>query len=869
MNNAIRVGAGIPKQTHHISLEDSDHNILGLIACDMKGIANVQSLARTPIVRTAIKMAQGNTAYSDYELPWTPIAQVDWSGGRGKASFDEDVTRFYDSDRINTIFGRMYLGPQETYACKMINSNYVLPGSVSWKTLMSGDSYVAVSFVSAASYSVAELALYIKRKGTPLGDLVVGIYSDTLGAPGTLLNSVTITKTNIPDVLSQLYHTAITATAINAGSTYWLVAHSSGGTDIDCWNVGVNLAPGTTMISTAGSTWAAASFNMYYRVREANTRYSTRFFQHKRAAYAVRQLASEAPTIWINGDRGQAASNTGQLTKLIDSSKAWTTDKWKGAMVLIVDGPGISEPQPWRTIISNDATTLVVDSAWTVVHTTDTAYIIINTNEWTQLTGHGLTAPITDVLTVNNVVYLAQGDDVVMRHMQWNQTTAVHDWADDGTNKAKKIGASRSDTSGMQVWKGNDKDGGTPRVCSVAVANVVAYGTNLTFGTAIPFNDDGGRITAICEGGDTTKVPWVFREGSIYTISSNMPDEIPLYEIRALMAENNGSCPLRHNVYMFFPLGSGVERYYNANMDDVGLNKDEGLPVLEQGVVASMAGYPGRVIGGVDAGALGYSSILVYNYVGWHNIYTSQWLGQRLTSVQFQVIPGPSLDRLWIALGDEIMWLDFPSLTLYPTSDPNYKYTNEGVLISGWFYAGMFDVIKFYRSIKIFAENLAENSVEIYIDWMMDTDTAWTIGLVPINSASLGAELVFAEDQGLSGKRFKYRMRLQTADNSKTPDIRSVVLDILSRVPVKYSFVAPVRLRDNDVDLMNNPDPIQTAEDKIALLDKWSSGAEVLTMRCSRGAFDNVRVVVDPTSLDNLTEVDEESYVAKISFIQI
>src|SRR3990167_1636606 len=87
--------------THHLSLA-AGGTTLGFILCDGRAIANPRAIVRTPIQRTTLKTSQGNTRYSDFSEPFTPIAQDDWSGGRANEDFDRDQSRFYDSKRLNT-----------------------------------------------------------------------------------------------------------------------------------------------------------------------------------------------------------------------------------------------------------------------------------------------------------------------------------------------------------------------------------------------------------------------------------------------------------------------------------------------------------------------------------------------------------------------------------------------------------------------------------------------------------------------------------------------------------------------------------------------------------------------------------------------
>ncbi len=234
--------------------------------------------------------------------------------------------------------------------------------------------------------------------------------------------------------------------------------------------------------------------------------------------------------------------------------------------------------------------------------------MILGSNKWTEVTGHGLTANVTDILVVNNICYFAQGDAVNIRRMRWydNAGTATYEYANDGTNKATFMCTVRDATNGLEIWKANNLD--ATSLISVAKAAIVAWATNLTFGAVISFLDDYGKITGITEYGPSTKLLWIFREGSVFALSGTKPDEIPLKEMHAAAEYTNGSVFLTHNVYLYFNFGSGLERYYNSLLDDVGPNKDDGLPSDRQGVISCMVGYPGKIFAGTDAGTAGYQA---------------------------------------------------------------------------------------------------------------------------------------------------------------------------------------------------------------------------------------------------------------------
>jgi len=861
----IRVSPNEAQPTHHISLSDQAGNSLGLIAVDSQGNANIRGLSRSPLQRTALKTTSGNMSYSDYDLPWVSSAQTDWSGGRGADIWENDLTRYYDSKRANTYYESITNGPLEVYTTGLRNQNNNLPGSVMWRAIKSTNEYLAVRFAASASYTADAIYLLIRKHGTP-GTLSVELCSDSGTAtptPTTVLQTATITSADITDILSVMHKFTITAQAVSSGVYYWIKAYASEGTDDDHWKIGVNNATGTTKSSTDGNTWAEAAFDLYYRLTDADGTWTSILFQYKGSQYLVKNPATGAPNLYINGDRGAADANTADLTTLVDATKAWVTNQWAGWTVKIVAGTGITENILWRTVISNTATTLTVDSAWTITHDTTTEYIITNGDIWYEVTGHGLTGPVTDVLVVNEIVYFAQGEAIAMRRMQ-HTAANVYQWDADSTNKATYLTTCRSSSEGLEIWRANNA---TPS--SISKATVAAWGVNLSFATAINFKDEHGRITNILEHDNYL---WIMREAMLYYLdtSTTVPAKLPLDEVKTLRGDNNGKATMAHDVYLVFNWGYGLERFYNGALDDIGPNSGEGLPAERQGTVSDLVGYAGRYFASIDAGSTGYSSILV-NAIGgsgssWHEEYRAPVAGQRILDMDFQVTEGNAPDRLWVVVGSDVIWLYQPSMTTKAKRDSNYRYTHETVVESAWITGGLVDLWKFYHSVKLFNENLVEDEIEIEIGYKVDNNATWT-QITELFTTSPTQENDLIDVWGINGKKIRLRWILRTNDSSISPEVKQSVLESIARVPVKYGFTLTFRTKDNDIDLQGNQE-LLLATQRDAIIDTWITEVTPLTMRCTKARYDNKVVYIEP-SPDYPTAEYEESYIDKIVITQI
>lgn len=921
-----KIKPGFPLPTHHISLSDGEKTI-GLIAVDPQFNASPKSIGRGPVQRTALKTTTGETTYSDFNYPWTPTSQSDFSGGRGNADFEKDTARYFDAKRANTVDGKIVHGPLEHYTKGYRNQDFNLPGSLIWSAFYGNRIYLSKQFSASNAYSAINIYLWIRHRGSPGTALTVALCSDNAGSPGNVLQSTTVTTATITDVLSEFYKFVIASQALVQYTTYWIKVYSTGGTIDDHWEVGCSAVAVNSKECSDGATWISSSVDMYYRIADAETEFAPLFFRYKNSVYMLKNVTGAAPTLYINGDRGVADANTAALTTLIDGTKSWATDKFVGDTVWIIGGLGVLEPQRWRKITANNGTTLTLDSTWTITHDTTTEYVIISNNIWTLYAGavHGLTGPVSSVWVINGIAYFAQGESIYMRRMRWTQTAGaeLYEWAADGTNYATYLCSVRNPTSGLsEIWKANN--GSIPSVSSAATVNwatnlvftyseaaattdgskavtalittniqvgmnvsgvgiqpntVVSSITNgtdividknatatgtptLTFDNIVPFKDEWGQITNICEYG-TTKYLWVFREGSIYALVSSKPDEIPLGELHTMMTSENGKAVTPHNVYLYFSWGSGLERYYNSNLDDIGPNRDEGLPTNRQGTISKLVGYPNRLIMSIDAGAAGYSSVLMYNQTGYHEIYRAPVIGQRIRDMIFQTTPGSDCDKLWLSVGSDILWLSFPSLTVDPTKDANMEYTHEVSVESAWIYCNIVDIYKYYQSLKIFAENLVGDAQYLEFDVKFDNDSAWTTLVGDIHTTP-NDEIFINDDWGIVGKRMKWRLRSYTTNKLLTPKSKAVVIETVSRVPVRYSFALNYRIEDLGYDQQGEFESRYSAEDLQKMLDSWAENLIPLTMRSIYSVFDNKRVFIDPIPINPIADA-QEKYVGKLS----
>jgi hypothetical protein len=388
----------------------------------------------------------------------------------------------------------------------------------------------------------------------------------------------------------------------------------------------------------------------------------------------------------------------------------------------------------------------------------------------------------------------------------------------------------------------------------------------------------GERINSIEAYGDERLNPWVFTTGMVYEIQTQNEDAVvamPLREITTLRSETNGVAHTVSDVYLVFNLGQYIEKYYQHNLDDIGVNKDEGLPDTRQGDPTCLLSYPGRIFLSINAGDDGYSTVMLRRQSGWHEIYRAP-LGCAIYDLNIQVIPGLST-RLWISQDNDILWIPLPTNTWNPVNDDNFTYTHEAMLTTGWITAGFMDIPKFFKSVKLYTEDLVDEEQYITCEYqedygMLENCTHWHAAEEVFNTSPF-QEVLLSSDYDVVARRIRFRFKLHTNDNTKTPVIKAIVIEALLRFPVKYSYTFNFRLEDTPEYYAGHKDITMRAEDISAILDEWGDAPTVLTMRCNFSPFDNKKVVIEPTSLKPIelttSNMLYEKHVGQITLLEV
>lgn len=819
----VSVGPLNKRSTHTLRLS-MDGEEIGL---ELDG--GVRGLREIPQTPSTLLFSQGGSKFGDFEPGYSHIESRTWVGGRGQYEFSEDPSRFFDSQNLcSWIDQRLLPAPQWKFATGLRSEDRNLPGNVAWKKLLGAKLYASASFSASASYNADKAYLWIRRLGSP-GTLTVELRSNSAGDPSSVLKSATVTTTTITDVVSvfQVFDWTTTQ-ALVSGTTYHIVIYgATTDNNANHWEVGADVS-GTGKISSAGSSWAASTFKIYYRIVDADTKRQFYFFLLRGALYAVSRLdAGTASKLYLNGARGLATA--GAATTLTDGGASWTTNVFTNARVRIIAGTGDGQD---RAISSNTGTVLTVDTAWDVNPDTTSEYIVYATSFWSEVTGTGITGVVRSVAVNNGIVYFAQGSAANIRRMRFVAGTG-HQYADDGVNRCDLLTVFNSPDSGVQIW------GGTISTSTLIYAAAVAWGVNLTFSATIPVGGTDFNITKLIPYNDQL---WVIKEDSLWSVRNNKarPLEVGL---NAMPERTNGIAACTQNLYLMFGWSSSIERFYGSTLDDMGPWKAAGLPTGRRGVVMSLEPVLAWIFAAVDASTTGTSSLLLYNGMGYHEVFRAWEVGQRIRNVKWQPCPG-GRPRLWNDCGGDLVYQDFPYATINPEQDSTLPYQHEAVLVTSTFDLASSQLPKFFKELTASTVNLT-TGVEIRFEYQLDND----IGSANWTNAGIFYQSPEDVTPIMEGNRRAIRLRIRILTNTATtpPIVRALVLEAFARTPVKYQYVLRVRVRARGRTKTGQQDfrPDQVTN----FLKLAARSAGKIYMRSTLAQLDDKFVLVEPPTV--------------------
>ena len=827
----IKVYPGAKRPTHQISLSDGVQTF-GLRLAD-----GPRSVEEVPLTPSTVHFAGDGGKFGDWEPGISHIEQRTWVGGRANGSFVDDPTRYADAKMAWTLTpGKLFPVPNWKFSSGYLNETVEdLPGDLGWRGLYGDYSIISQQIAHSNNWSTYDqLYLWVRRVGNPT-TLTVRLCADAAGDPGLEKASASISAADYHE--NELYLVAFDlsggAALVGTASHIQVEGVSAWDSAANHWEVGVDADGGTGQYYYSGS-YHAASFSLYHRLSTAVAERKWRFFEYRGAQYAVDSKASGAvSSVYINGDRGVATSGAG--TYLRDTNKSWPTNQFQGAWVKIIDGTGAGQS---REIGSNSAVQLNVSPDWEITPDATSEYVIYHTGIWQYLVNTG--GVVKDVAVVDSTIYLAQGSGQYIRRVRFDPTVSppAHSGAYDGTNNADFLLPTVDADNSVQVYAASAAD------AEVRRASPVSWGTNLTFGSALSVGESDQPVTSLAVH-DGKLI--AFKPDGRYLINADDSVEKTLGETGFIRSANNGEAVLSYGSSQYFSWGGyAIQRLTgsagNYDLISVGPDQGEGLPDERRGRCVRLTGTPAGIMAAIRSE--GVSSVLVLpgDAPGWHEVWRGWAAGEKIDDIYFQDSYRP---RLWISIGGEIVYQDWPRQTLNPLRDGGITYAPEAQLVSSTIDMGASRLPKLIKEVSAAVENLSSDA-EVHLDYQInaDVDTGnWIYaGVFQVNPFD-----TLPVNQG-EVTRIRFRLRLVTRVESIPPVVNATVLEGFARTPVKYRWRVKLKISSTQRDLSGIAKDVDPDE-FITWLKEAAVSSRRIFMRAIWAQMDGKYVVVEPPTL--------------------
>lgn len=122
--------------------------------------------------------------------------------------------------------------------------------------------WYAKKFTAGASGRLTKVDIRIKTESSPTQHLIVAIYSNSGGSPGTLMATSSILSSSITGSYAYVSSRVIEAPPVTSGTSYWVVGYmQTGGSGSYNWSSTTNATTAKTS-SNQGGTWSATSYDL-------------------------------------------------------------------------------------------------------------------------------------------------------------------------------------------------------------------------------------------------------------------------------------------------------------------------------------------------------------------------------------------------------------------------------------------------------------------------------------------------------------------------------------------------------------------------------------------------------------------------------
>lgn len=858
-------GGGEPLRK--ITLTDNDGTSFDLI---LKG--GDKSILET-FLSPDPKTPGGVGKYGDFEPGFGFIEQRDLSRGFGSEELTSDPSMYYGGNGLWTATPNKWF-PQIEWkfaeGFQQAHGNY----STDKMRIVGGNAYhtyIRATPFTATFTGISNKVTILVGTGWQWTDTPgiekcrLAIWEDDSGKPDIASGPIAYTANLMEDAdssdarIMMKTYTLSAAFASSSGNTYWCG-----------WDVSTQTGPDPSIVGSLTDLNSYSYVGGYPDGIESTTEPDMWFrifptissrrlipFISNNVLFAIAKYDdATAPKLYINGDTGKATA--GASTTLTDSNTglrtSWSNDQWNGASLWIINGTGAGQI---RTISdSTSAGVLTVSTAWKINPSTDSEYVIVDTDDWEELTGHGIGATFTgSVASTNKVMYFAMGGSTNIRRARVNYGASppAMQYADDGTNKSDVLGV-----SGSHVYSGLNSDTGKARR-----SGIQDWGDDLSLSN-LGNTGEHSKFTKIVAHGSST---FFFKTDSVWVVNDGSSSivEYPV-SVGAMPSEYNGQAAVSHEEYLFFNWLYSLERLSGLTVDNIDPNRDAGMRNFMQGPISSMVAHPAGVLFSVDAGANGTSGVYIFDGLGFHEACRPFFEGDyRIRDILWQPIP----DRqpiLWIGCGDDMIYQKYPKYTTNPTKDPDVRYTYYMELVTPTIDMGAKGMKKMFRDVTLVAESFPDGIVALYYDAL--DGNGWNyLGDVTDDDETLNfSDTAFYTGLQTLGNVREVRLRFVATEFPVDEPIsfKAYTLKGFGRTPTKKQWSIPVDV-SKTMELLGTGDP----ETFMDWVDTKAENADPILMTSEHVRMHNKNVIIIPRSLRTFWIDSTNESFAAVAYLEL
>jgi hypothetical protein len=396
---------------------------------------------------------------------------------------------------------------------------------------------------------------------------------------------------------------------------------------------------------------------------------------------------------------------------------------------------------------------------------------------------------------------------------------------------------------GYTYYDGTTWTDGTEDMIYIAVWNDQLWGIDIagqlrrssTIGTwtndaVLPAED--GVVTALFVSGDASNTPILY-VASTRGLFAHDNDNTRFQETELPFQHPDlgvGSRKWLGNQYL--PAGLTVYEYIAdatpAQVNLVGLDRDDGLPSDRRGKIVQLEGSPFRLFalventtptsfgtttgsitsldvfasagnrgrGTVRPRELGISIIFAWDRIGWQVVWESADSTEGITTA---VVAGAyGKHRLWFAQNQRIFYMDLPRDIVNPTQVSDYEYASAYTHLTPWFTAGQTEVSKLALLLR--AETINPTTSETLtigyrLNYSTGAFTTWTA--ISVTGETALPFPVTGDAVGVEFRAIQFQIvAAQGSSNKNTPDLVSLTLEWRKKLPLKWTNTVELVIAD-------------------------------------------------------------------------